>query len=255
MRNISLTLEYDGTGFSGWQMQPGTRTVQSELAHAVSGLLGQAVAVTGASRTDAGVHAYGQRANFKADFPIPTDRLKKAINGFLPGDIRVTAAEEVDDSFHSRFSAKGKTYVYKVLNQSEPVVFFRNQMLHVPAVLDIDAMSRAALYFEGTHDFKAFSASNGELSGTAVRTIQRFRVTKDENDIILLKVTGNAFLYKMVRMMAGALIDIGLRNNQPEAVLEALSGTKARIGRTAQPQGLYLLKVYYDESEILGELG
>jgi len=253
-RNIGITIEYDGTGFSGWQRQPGQRTVQGVIEHAVSDLLRQPVDITGASRTDAGVHAFGQRANFNVESPIPTERMKKAINGRLPADVRIIQAVEEDAAFHSRFSARGKTYVYKILNRQERDVFSRDRMLWVPAPLDVGAMASAAALFEGTHDFERFSANSGDEPTGTVRTIHRFRVTKAENDIILLRVTGNAFLYKMVRMMAGALIHIGLGAEPPEAVGATIAGDRERLGRTAQPHGLYLVRVYYDENEMMGEL-
>ena len=254
MRNIRLTIEYDGTAFAGWQRQPGQRSVQGEVERALSALLKQPVAVSGASRTDAGVHAFGQQANFAGEYRIPTERLKKAVNGYLPDDVRIVDAVEVDKGFHCRFSAVGKTYVYKILNKPEPDVFCRNTKLFMPEMLDVEAMDKAARLFEGTHDFKAFSANNGEADIPTVRTIHRFRAAKMDQDTVLLKVTGNAFLYKMVRLMTGALIEIGLGKHRPEAVSQIVSGEQERIGKTARPHGLYLLKVYYDENEMLEEL-
>ncbi len=178
-KNILLTIEYDGSVFHGWQRQPEALTVQGMLEEALSTVCGKPVEINGTSRTDAGVHAYGQRASFKGDFGIPTERIAYAVNNALLSDkwgeaagaVRVLKAEDVSPDFHARFDSKGKTYVYKIYNMPEMDVFRRNYCYHIPDELDIEAMQKAAKLIEGTHDFKCFEAAGGQERETTVRTI------------------------------------------------------------------------------------
>ena len=179
MRNLLLTIEYDGTGFSGWQRQPGKRTVQGELERVLSILCAQQITIDGTCRTDAGVHALGQCATFSGDFGIPTDRLMTAANDLLAknrmmgGDVRITSVREVPPGFHARFSAKGKQYIYRICCAPGMPVFLRNYMYHVKTPLNVEAMRRALRAFEGTHDFAGFMAAGSNLRGGTVRTIYK----------------------------------------------------------------------------------
>jgi tRNA pseudouridine38-40 synthase len=250
MRNIFLTLEYDGTNFHGWQRQPKSRSVQGELEKIISKLCCQKIELVGASRTDAGVHAKDQKASFTGDFDMPLDTLVKVANQWLPIDIKIIEAKELPVEIHARFDAKGKSYSYRIINSSDYHVFDRrfNTVIE-KKLLDVEKMKEASIYFLGTHDFKPFSAnSRAEVSST-IRTINNIKVTWDEELNILIEVEAKAFLYKMVRMMVGALIDIGMGKNEPIAIKEILEGRMKRIGRTAPPEGLFLEKVYFDEKD------
>lgn len=253
-RNILLTIEYDGSGFHGWQRQPEARTVQGELERVLSYVCGCPVAINGTSRTDAGVHALGQRASFKGDFGIPADRLKLAVNNLLAGgmnsqrgvgDVRIIAAEEVAEDFHARFSAKGKMYRYIIRNCPDVDIFKRNYCYQVRQPLDTDAMKEAAKYIEGTHDFKCFQASGGQLRETTVRTIHSL-VIRTEGENAMIEISGDGFLYNMVRIIAGTLTEVGLGKKRPKdvrAIIESRDRQKA--GHTAPAEGLYLVEVYY----------
>lgn len=250
IKNILLTIEYDGTYFVGWQKQPKQRSVQGEIEKSLSKLLHSSVELFATSRTDAGVHAYGQKTNFIIDLPIPVKQLKKAANGLLPPDIRILDAEEVSMDFHARFSAVGKKYVYRIRRDQDSIVFNRNYYLNMTRSLDVQAMKEAAEFFLGTHDFKAFCGNNGQLHKGTVRTIHKIDITEEPGGIIQIEVIGNAFLYKMVRMMTGSLLQIGYGRNKPSAIREILDGQMKRIGNTAKPQGLYLVEVYFNEEEM-----
>ncbi|MBR6443861.1 MAG: tRNA pseudouridine(38-40) synthase TruA [Firmicutes bacterium] len=253
-RNILLTIEYDGSVFHGWQRQPEVLTVQGMIEEALSTVCGKPVEIDGTSRTDAGVHAHGQRASFKGDFGIPTERLAYAVNNVLLSDkwgeaagaARILKAEEVSPDFHARFDAKGKTYVYRIYNLPEMDVFRRNYCYHIPDELDTDAMVKAAKHIEGTHDFKCFEAAGGQERETTVRTIERITVERTDDGHVEITVTGDGFLYNMVRIITGTLVEVGLGKRDPEeipAIIEDKDRTKA--GHTAPPQGLYLESIYY----------
>jgi tRNA pseudouridine38-40 synthase len=256
MRNILLKIEYDGTDFSGWQRQPQPhiRTVQGELETVLSRLCGQAVQIDGTGRTDAGVHALGQCATFSGDFRIPADRLMKAANDILAesrlkgGPIRIVSAEEVSVDFHARFSAVGKTYVYRIYNGENMPVFLRNYRYNVKKQLDTSEMKRAAEAFVGTHDFEAFMAMGSNPQETTVRTIFGLHIDVcEENHEINISVTGDGFLYNMVRIIAGTLADIGLGKINAEDVRDIIdSCNRQKAGHTAPPQGLYMAEVYFD---------
>lgn len=258
-RNILLTIQYDGTDFSGWQRQPQMRTVQGEVEKALSSLCGKPVELNGASRTDAGVHALGQRASFCGEFGIPTERIPLAASNLLAGmqdrgkgcaDVRVIAAEEMPPDFHARFDAVGKTYRYRI-RWGEPEVFLRNYCYQIPKPLDIAAMQSAAAFIEGTHDFACFQAAGGTPRKTTVRTIYRLCVAQTGGNEIEIAVTGDGFLYNMVRIMVGTLTEIGQGRRRPEEIPEILaSADRRRAGHTAPPQGLYLAEIYYDEERM-----
>ncbi len=252
-RNILLTLAYDGTGFHGWQRQPEARTVQGELEKVLSILCGCSISVNGTSRTDAGVHALGQRASFSGNFTIPAERIMIAANNLLSGgmnrtsvgDIRILKAEEVPQDFHARFDCKSKRYVYKILNSRDADVFRRNYCWQIAQPLDTETMQTAADCITGTHDFACFQASGGQQRETTVRTVYSLDVDRDGEDIEI-SVTGDGFLYNMVRIITGTLVEAGRGRMDPcrlREIIESRDRTKA--GPTAPPQGLYLAEIYY----------
>ncbi len=245
LRRVLLTVSYDGTGYSGWQRQQNAMSVQQRLEEALQKALGQKVAVTGASRTDAGVHALCQMVHFDTDSTIPDGKFPFVLNNLLPYDIRVTAARPVPCDFHARFSCRGKTYTYRMHNAPHASAIFRNITCHVPVRLDESAMDAAAKQVLGTHDFKAFAAAGGSAK-TTIRTITQADVAR-QGEQVVLTVSGNAFLYNMVRILAGTLIEIGQGSLAPEALSKALlAGDRLVLGPTAPPQGLELTRVEYD---------
>lgn len=246
MRNIKMVLAYDGTQYHGFQVQnrTGLRTVQEELEKAIYTLTGEKVNVYGSGRTDAGVHAQGQVINFMSNTRIPEEKIAFAINSVLPRDIVVWQAQDVPSDFHARFSVKKKTYCYSIYNAKHFSPFWRHYAYHVPVELDIDKMSQGANRFIGEHDFSAYCAKNTAVVDH-VRTIYDFRIEKDD---ALLKfiVTGNGFLYNMVRIMAGTLLEVG-ENKRSSEDISILFESKERkdAGMTLPPQGLCLWSVEY----------
>ena len=253
-KNFLLKIAYDGSTFSGWQRQPDKRTVQGVLEETLSFFTGQDVKLNGTSRTDAGVHALGQCASFKGDFSIPPEGLMKAANNRLSGgmnrknpvgDVLILSLEEVSPEFHARFDCKGKTYRYVINNSSDRDIFRRNYSYWIPETLDMDRMREGARFMVGTHDFKAFQSSGGQERETTVRTISDLKVMKEGTDIII-EVTGDGFLYNMVRIITGTLVEVGLGKRTPDSVkdtIESLDRTKA--GHTAPAEGLYLKEIYF----------
>ncbi len=241
-----LTLEYDGTGYSGWQRQLNGPSVQQSLEEALTKLLGVTTQVTGASRTDAGVHALGQRAHFDAATTIPPDKLPFAVNTKLPRDIRVLAAQQVKREFHARFDARGKEYGYTILNRRHASALHRDRAAHVPLPLDDERMHAAAQTLLGRHDFAAFQAAGGSAK-TTTRTIHRAQVER-QGDLLTLTLKGDAFLYNMVRIIAGTLILIGQQKLPMDSFTQAIKHKdRLLLGPTAPPQGLCLHEVYYQE--------
>jgi tRNA pseudouridine38-40 synthase len=250
VRNLLFTIEYDGSEFHGWQIQPKYSTVQGTMQKALSKVFGVPVELDGTSRTDAGVHAIGQRATFSGDFGIPTDRILFAANNMLPGSIHISKVQEVPERFHARFDAKAKTYRYVIHNTKERNVFDRNYCLYVGPKLDVEAMQEAATHFVGTHDFKSCQATGGPQKHSTVRTITDLKINQNIEKITI-DVTGDGFLYNMVRIIVGTLVEVGLGRIKPDQIDEILqSKDRERAGRTAQPQGLYLMRVYYEREEL-----
>lgn len=244
MRNIKLTLEYDGTNYLGWQKQKIGTTIQETLEEAISLLTNEEVEVIGSSRTDAGVHAKGFVANFKTNSKIPSEKFREAINYRLPDDIVILKSEEVEEGFHSRYSAKGKTYSYTILNRDVYSAIGKDYVYHVKRKLDIDNMKEACKYFIGTKDFMAFKSSGSSVK-TTVRTISDLHIDV-QNDIIKIYVTGDGFLYNMVRIIVGTLIMVGsnkIDSREVENIIESKDRKKAGICVPAI--GLVLEKVYY----------
>lgn len=249
-RRILLTLSYDGTAYAGWQLQDNAVSVQQRVEEALFSLTGENLRVTGASRTDAGVHALGQRAHFDTACHIPADKFPFAMNTRLPPDIRVLEGKEVPGSFHARFDARGKRYTYRIHNAPHASALYRNISAHVPYRLDLDAMGRSLPDLLGTHDFAAFQAAGGTAK-TTVRTLTRAELTKDGDDLTLI-VQGTAFLYNMVRIIAGTMIQIGVGRLKEDAFRKAIeTGDRLALGMTAPACGLELTRVFYDgESDV-----
>ena len=246
MRNIKLTIEYDGKDFNGWQKQPNKLNIQGEIERVIENITGEKVELIASGRTDAGVHAMGQVANFKTNASIPIEKIPIALNTNLKKAILIKSAEEVEERFHSRLNCKRKTYRYVINNSKYGTAIYRNLETHIPMKLDINKMQEAVKYFEGEHDFKAFKAS-GTSSKSSVRTIYKAEVIDAGNERIYIELTGNGFLYNMVRIISGTLVDVGLGKIQPKDIQEIIQLEKREnAGKTLPPQGLYLLKVEYE---------
>ncbi len=245
MRNIKLTIEYDGKEFNGWQRQPNKLNIQGTIEKAIERITKEPVELNASGRTDAGVHALGQVANFKTNSNLPIEKMSIAINTNLKKSIRIQHAEEVDERFHSRLSCKRKTYRYIINNSKYGTAIHRNLETHIPQKLNIEKMQEAAKYFEGEHDFKAFKAS-GTSNKNSVRTIYKAEVKKMPEEKIYIELTGNGFLYNMVRIIAGTLVDVGLEKIEPEEIKNIIKKQKRELaGKTMPPYGLYLVKVEY----------
>ena len=245
MRNIKLTIEYDGKDFNGWQKQPDKLNIQGSIESAIKQITGEDVELTASGRTDAGVHAYGQVANFKTESNLPIEKFPIAINTKLKRSIRIIKAEEVDERFHSRLSCKRKTYRYVINNSEFASAIYRNLETHIPQKLNIEKMKVAIKYFEGEHDFKAFKAS-GTSSKSSVRTIYKAEIKEMPNNRIYIELTGNGFLYNMVRIIAGTLVDVGIEKIKPNDIPNIImQGKRDLAGKTLPPNGLYLLSVEY----------
>jgi len=247
-RRIRLQVEYDGARYAGWQRQAGLPTVQQELEDALGKLMGvKRVIIHGASRTDAGVHAVGQVAHFDCTVGIPAEKVAFALNTMLPEDIRIRASALVGPDFHARFQAKGKIYRYGIWNHRHASAMHRLYHAHVPTPLNLHLMRREMQSMLGVHDFRAFEASGGLMTGKerTVRTVHNVQLEQN-GPCLHLMICGNAFLYNMVRIFAGTLIDVGRQRVQPGAIARALdSGDRLQLGITAPANGLTLLRVFY----------
>lgn len=253
-RNIKMILEYDGSGYAGWQRLGAVakkRPIQSVVEECLSSCLGQNIKVIGSGRTDAGVHALGQAANFHCETEFSFSELLQELNKRLPEDIRVLRLNEADMDFHSRYSAKGKTYEYRIAQGEVQPVFTRKYTLHVPEPLDLTAMKKASEYLLGTHDFKAFSTDRKDGKST-VRTIDGIQIVKinplhnKPYEEIRIAITGDGFLYNMVRIIIGTLIETGKGIRRPEDMVKVLeSKDRQQAGITVSSQGLCLLNVRY----------
>lgn len=250
-KTIRLTLSYDGTDFHGFQAQPGLRTVQGEVERVLSKLTGEEIRFFGSGRTDAGVHALGQVGHFVTQSPIPVEKMAYILNMHLPSDIVAREAREVPPGFHARYDATGKTYVYLLARGTQPHIFLRRYSWHLRQELDLPAMREGARHLIGTHDFTSFCAAQTPLADR-VRTITELAVEPLvlwDYPLWQIRVSGNGFLYNMVRIIAGTLVEVGMGKRRPEevkAILEARDRTAA--GLTAPPQGLILWKVQYSRS-------
>lgn len=248
MRRIKLIVAYDGTEYSGWQIQPEAPTIEMCLDKAIHELTGENVHVTGASRTDAGVHAYGNVAVFDTESTIPGDRFTFALNRFLPDSIVIQDSWEVAGDFHPRHCNTRKTYEYRILNTAVPLPQKRNFTWHVTGSIDIEKMKEAAAYIVGEHDFKSFCCVRTQAEST-VRTIYSLEVLQEGSEIII-RIKGNGFLYNMVRIITGTLIQVGKGRFKPEYVKQMLEAKDRTVaGQTAPPQGLTLVGIEYVDND------
>ena len=245
MRNIKLIIEYDGKEFNGWQKQPDRLNIQGEIEKAIEIITGEHVELMASGRTDRGVHALGQVANFKTNSSLSIEKFPIAINSNLKKSIRIKSAEEVDEKFHSRLTCKRKTYRYIINNSKIGTAIYRNLETNIPTKLNIEKMKEAVKYFEGEHDFKAFKAS-GTSSKSSVRIIYNGEVKQMPDERIWIELTGNGFLYNMVRIIAGTLVEVGTEKIEPKEIVDIIkSKQRERAGKTLPPQGLYLVSVEY----------
>ncbi|MGN0774102.1 MAG: tRNA pseudouridine(38-40) synthase TruA [Candidatus Ventricola sp.] len=247
-RRFLLVCEYDGTAYCGWQRQLNGPSVQQALEEALARLTGERVSVTGSSRTDAGVHALGLCAHFDSATRIPPDKLAFALNTMLPPDIRIRESGPAPDGFHARYSACGKVYRYTFFNSRHDCAVGRQYAAHVPLPLDAQLMHEEAQALCGTHDFAAFAAS-GSVASSTVRTIYRAQVRRC-GETVTLTVLGDGFLYNMVRIIAGTLMEVGTGKRAPGAIARAIeTGDRLALGQTAPARGLTLVRVLYGGDE------
>jgi tRNA pseudouridine38-40 synthase len=246
MQRYKGIIAYDGTGFSGYQVQPNKRTVQSELEAVLAKMhKGVHVKVSASGRTDAGVHAKGQVIHFDSPLSIPEERWATALNSLLPGDISVLSVEKVSTSFHARFDATGKEYRYRLYLSDRRDPFQRNYAYQYPYPLDIEAMRRASRYFLGApHDFTSFCSAKTEVEDK-IRTIHMI-VFLEEEEFLTIRFAGNGFLYNMVRILVGTLLEVGSGERSPEEIPIILEKRdRSAAGKTAPAHGLYLWEVFY----------
>jgi len=245
MRNIKLIVQYDGTAYAGFQVQPQARTVQGELEKHCAAICGHPVRIVGSGRTDAGTHAQGQVVNFRTEGTVPTDRIPAALNSLLPPDIVVRAAEEAPEGFDARRAARGKVYRYTILNRQMPSAFLRNLAWHVRRPLNLEAMIEAGACLLGEQEFSSFAAAGGEV-GSKVRVLRRLDWTRSQ-DLLLCTLEASGFLYKMARALVGTLVEVGLGRLSPGRVAEILAARdRSAAGPTAPAHGLCLLRVIYE---------
>jgi len=243
-RNIRLTIEYEGTAYAGWQIQENAVSVQQIIEEAVYSVTGEKSRLTGSGRTDSGVHARGQVANFFTHSKIPADRMGYALNASLPADIRIVEAQEADLTFHARYHAKKKEYRYTLHMGPHGTALDRRTCVHVRGPLDMEAVGEATKHLCGTHDFAAFMGAGSSVK-TTVRTIYRAEWTEGK-DKLYFTIVGNGFLYNMVRIIVGTLIDVGRKKRRPEDMAHLLApASRDDAGPTAPAKGLCLMKVYY----------
>lgn len=243
-RNIKLTLEYDGTNYCGWQKQPDAPSIEETLENAISKVTKEDVHVIGSGRTDSSVHAIGQVANFHTNSKIPSERFVKALNTMLPDDIAVRKSEEVGVDFHSRYCATQKEYKYIIYNSDVRSPLKKNYSYHVDYKLNRESMKEALECFIGRYDFKGFMSTGSSVKDT-VRTITQVEFIEDK-DMIEITIKGNGFLYNMVRIIVGTLVDIGRGRIEASAIMDIIeSKDRNQAGHTAPPQGLYLSEVFY----------
>ena len=244
MRNVRLTIEYDGSKFSGWQKQSGKRTIQKELEDAFLRMLGEKVTVEGSGRTDKGVHALAQIASVQFEKPIPIKNIKEALNDQLPEDIRIKRVQSAPENFHARFSAKKKTYRYVVVIGQKSAIE-SSFVGSYPYEVDLNLMKQATRLFVGKHNFKGFCSANAQVTNFE-REVYELNVTKRGQKYIF-EISGNGFLYNMVRIIVGTLLEVGSKRIAIDRVKNALkTGQRKYAGKTMEPNGLYLKKVEYN---------
>ena len=246
--NFKITIEYDGTPFSGWQIQNDKITVQGEIEKSFSCILNQKIKINGAGRTDAGVHAMGQVANFHAVTSISCNDIRKGVNSIIHGPVVIRKCEIVNSDFHARYNALSKEYHYHILNRSDPCAIGKNYIWHIKQALDLEKMNQCCSVITGSHDFKSFEGAGSPRAHT-IRKIFSARMEKQENNIIIFKIKANGFLRFMVRNIVGTLVQAGLSKlsvNDFKSVLKAKNRNMA--GPTAPPHGLFMIRVNYISS-------
>jgi len=255
MKRIRLIIAYDGTDYCGWQIQDNAVTVEGEVTKALQELLREPIELIGASRTDSGVHAVGNVAVFDTESRIPPEKIAIALNQYLPADIRVQRSEEVDAEFHPRYCDSTKTYEYSILMTKIAIPTLQRHSYHVYHELDVEAMKKAAECLVGTHDFSAFCSAGSQVK-TKVRTIYDITVSEEplrvgaEGKEIRIRVSGNGFLYNMVRIIAGTLVEVGIGRRTVETVKEAVeTGIRQKAGPTAPAHGLMLIGIEYEKND------
>ncbi|HEY8424296.1 MAG TPA: tRNA pseudouridine(38-40) synthase TruA [Clostridia bacterium] len=247
---ILLTIEYRGTNYHGWQQQKNYKSVSQTIEKAIYKITGQEIRLKGAGRTDAGVHAYNMKAHFDIDFPLPPEKFAYVLNNELPPDIKIRKSEQVDDNFHSRFDAKSKTYIYKILLTENPGGLYYDTHYVIKPPLDIDAIKQASKYLIGSHDFSAFMTQGSKPSST-VRTIMDFSIDLRDFDggygqELIIKIKGNSFLYNMVRVIVAQLVKVGKKILKPEDIKTILESKQRKNAKEIAPAGgLYLLDIEY----------
>ena len=244
MRNLRLDICYDGTRYKGWQRLAGTdHTLQGKLEAALSRILGEPIEISGSGRTDAGVHARGQVANFHCESAMDCDAILSDLRRYLPEDIGIYSCKEVSPRFHARLNAKEKTYLYRIWNSDAPCVFDRKYVALFPEKLDLDAMNRAAALLCGEHDFSAF-CGNPKFKKSTVRFVRSIEIRRSGEEL-RIAVTGNGFLHSMVRIIVGTLIEVGRGERSSDSIPALFGGRRAEAGFLAPAQGLCLQEVYY----------
>lgn len=246
MKRIKCIVQYDGTHFSGFQIQPNGRTVQEEIEKGLAKMhKGNEVTIHASGRTDAGVHAYGQVIHFDSPLPVPEGKWVEAMLPYLPEDIRIMEVKIVSNDFHARYQTKQKEYRYRMLNRTDQDVFRRHITYHVPHTLDVEAMKQACLEFEGTHDFTSFCSKKTTLKGDKIRTVYKAEI-QEVDDELLFRFVGSGFLYNMVRIMVGTLLEVGKGKRNAADIKKILQEKdRDKAGKTVPPHGLFLWKVDY----------
>ena len=244
MRNLRLDLCYDGTRYRGWQRLPGREdTIQGKLETALSRILAQPIEVSGSGRTDAGVHALGQVANFHCESAMPAGEILSKLRQYLPEDIGIYSCVDVPPRFHARLNARSKTYCYRIWNSEQPCVFERRYVAVMPERLDLEAMRQAAARLIGEHDFSAF-CGNAKMKKSTFRRLDAIDI-QHQGEEIRLTFTGNGFLYNMVRILVGTLVEVGRGQRSPESMEALFGGKREQAGFLAPAQGLCLMEVMY----------
>ena len=244
MRNLRLDICYDGTRYKGWQRQTGSdNTIQGKIEQCLSRILGEEIEISGSGRTDAGVHAVGQVANYHCESNLPAEEILTQLRRYLPEDIGIYSCKDCSERFHARLNAKEKTYRYRIWNSDAPCIFERRYVAPFPEGLDLDAMKRAAAYFEGEHDFSAF-CGNPKFKKSTVRYIRSVEIRR-RGDEVQITFTGNGFIHNQVRIMVGTLIEVGRGDRNADTIPALFGERRAQAGFLAPAQGLCLMEVTY----------
>ena len=244
MRNIRLQICYDGTRYKGWQRLNGVeQTIQGKLEQTLAKILGDEIEISGSGRTDAGAHAMGQVANFHCESQMPCEEILSGLRRYLPEDIGIESCQEASPRFHARLNCRSKTYRYRIWNSEKPCVFKRRFVYVMPEALDVDKMRQASRYLLGEHDFSAFCA-NKKMKKSTVRRMDDITITREGEELIL-SFTGDGFLYNMVRIMVGTLIEVGMNKRDADSIPTLFGGKREDAGYLVPAQGLCLMEVNY----------